>query len=354
VDAREDEEGRSGDTRLGQVLDPEQMRDILRRVRKERKRAVEPEEPEVERTREREARHKKRYTSKMLHQIKTAVTAIEEAQTEGRKHLCLTDADARMMMGGRERQVRECHSFEVAVDSEAGLLVVGQSTQESHDNDRLPQIIAAANAHEPEGVKAVTADSGYFAGDVIGPLIEQGIDTCVPDTNTACDLHRGEPIGTSRSRFMKGARFEYDPSTDSFTCEAGHLLAYRQQRDEWGQHVRVYEARTDCQACGLATRCLSIPKAAHRTLRVSRYAAALEAARNRFAEPAHQQRYRHRGEQVETVFGFLRGALGYNRWLLRGNAHVAAEARLFKIAYQVRKIHAAALTEQRQSTPDTA
>ena len=56
-----------------------------------------------------------------------------------------------MMMGGRDKQVRECHSFEVAVDTEAGLLVVGQSTQASHDNGRLPDIITAAEAHEPEG-----------------------------------------------------------------------------------------------------------------------------------------------------------------------------------------------------------
>ena len=49
---------------------------------------------------------------------------------EGRKHLCLTDPDARMMGGGRERKVRECHSFEVAVDREAGLLVAAQASQE--------------------------------------------------------------------------------------------------------------------------------------------------------------------------------------------------------------------------------
>jgi len=43
-------------------------------------------------------------------------------------------------------------------------------------------------------------------------------------------------------------------------CEAGHRLAcVRQERDKWGQHVRVYEAKTDCQACSLAARCLSMP-----------------------------------------------------------------------------------------------
>jgi hypothetical protein len=65
----------------------------------------------------------------------------------GRKQLCLTDPDARMMAGSRERQVREGHSFEVAVD--AGLLVAAQTTQESHDNARLKALVALAQQHEP-------------------------------------------------------------------------------------------------------------------------------------------------------------------------------------------------------------
>ena len=60
-----------------------------------------------------------------------------------------------------------------------------------------------------------------------------------------------------------------------------------------------------------------------------------------FAQPQRQERYRHRAEQVETVFGFWRGTLGYIRWLLRGASRVACAARLFGLAYPVRKIHQA-------------
>ena len=72
---------------------------------------------------------------------------------------------------------------------------------------------------------------------------------------------------------------------------------------------------------------------------MGRYQAVLEAARQRFDEPAHQERYRHRGEVVETVFGFLRGTLGYPRWLLRGIGRVKQEARLMAVGYQLRKLH---------------
>ena len=41
---------------------------------------------------------------------------------------------------------------------------------------------------------------------------------------------------------------------------------------------------------------------------------------------------------METIFGFLRGTLGYGRWLLRGAKKVAREGQFFTLAYQVRKV----------------
>lgn len=249
-----------------------------------------------------------------------------------------------MMAEGREKQIRECHSFEAAVDE--GLLVAGQSTQENNDNRRLPDIVALAEEHEPGGVLAVTADSGYYSGDIISRLIEGGIDMCVPDSHTACDLHRGVPVGTTRRSFLKrsnlqSAGFAYDEATDRFTCAEGHLLTFRQEREVSGQRVRVYVAEAHCQACCRAQECLLQPNAKHRTLKVGKALANLETDRQRFSEPAHQERYRHRGEQVETVFAVLRYALGYTRWLLRGSERVGHEARLFKLGYQLRKVHRA-------------
>ena len=103
--------------------------------------------------------------------------------------------------------------------------------------------------------------------------------------------------------------------------------------------MTVYRAEQDCRPCPRAAACLTQTNAQHRTLKVGAYQAVLAAARQRFAEPAHQERYRHRGEVVETVFGVVRGTLGYHRWRLRGKERVACEGRLIKVAYQLRKIH---------------
>jgi transposase len=374
VDAQEESEGRPGEVRLGKEVERDQMRDIVRRVRKQLTRqkrrqpappascqaapeqtagpdalagvadppaepaprpgdrsaspsptAAAPEEPTVISTRMRE-------------RVEAAVAAIEGATEEGRKHLCLTDPDARMMYGGRVRQTTECHSFEVAVDREAGLLVAGQTSQEPTDNARLEPLVRAAQTHEPAGVWAVDADSGYFQGDAVGKLISDGVDTCIPDSNTAGDLHRGQPIGTVRALSCGEMRFDYDAQADLFRCSEGNELRRLQERQHAGQWVTVYRAAASCAGCERSGECLRQKGAQRRTLKVGAYEAELAAARQRFEEAEHQERYRRRGDAVETVFGFLRGTLGYAQWFLRGKERVACEGRLFKAAYQFRKV----------------
>jgi transposase len=372
LDAREEGEG-APTTQLGKTVPQEQMRDILRRVRKARREpadqpaagspprkagegaedaaspacallplegvpaaATPPDEPPVG---DAAAAPVQPMTAKMLARVKQALEAIDAATADGRKHLAVTDPEARMMHGGRERNTRECHSYEVAVDE--GLVVAGGTTQENNDNARLVPLVTAAAKHEPTGVTAVTGDSGYYGGDAVAALLAQGLEVCVPDANTACDLHRGQPVGTTRSRSQGSVPFTYDAAENVYHCPEGNVLRPTQRRHEAGQCRTVYVAEASCQGCPQAAACLRDPAAAHRTLRVGDAQEELLAALARFAEPEFQEQYRHRGEAVETVFGFLRGTLGYVRWYLRGAPKVACEGKLFTLAYQFRKVHRA-------------
>jgi transposase len=349
VDEREAAEGRPGSTRLGQPVEPEQMREILRRVRKQltaEKQAVKAVGAEAAAGAAAGAGAAPAAPSpplgpRMRARCETALAAVDEAAADGREHLCLTDPAARMMGGGRERKVRECHSFEVAVDRKAGLLVAAQVSQDASDNARLEPLVAAAQRQEPNGVQAVDGDSGFYSGGAIGRLEAVGIDTCVPDSNTAGDRHRGQPAGTGRDAGRGQIRFTYDPALDLYRCPEGNELIYSQTSEQGGQRVTQYKARRDCRVCPQAGACLSQANARYRTVKRGEYQEVLEAARQRFNEPAHQERYRHRGEVVETVFGFVRGTLGYVRWQLRGKEKVAQEGRLLALAYQFRKVHGA-------------
>jgi hypothetical protein len=187
----------------------------------------------------------------------------------------------------------------------------------------------------------VDGDSGYYAGDAIGRLIEAGIDVCIPDSNTAGDLHRDRPVGTTRARGQEWVELCYDAEADLYRCPEGNELRPSQQRDHGGQLLWVYRAQRVCTGCPRAGKCLHQTDAQRRTVKRGAYHDVLEGDRQRFNDPAHRERYRHRGEGVETVFGFVRGVLGYTRWVLRGAERVACEGKLIKTAYQLRKVHGA-------------
>ncbi|MGV3723159.1 MAG: transposase [Actinomycetota bacterium] len=103
--------------------------------------------------------------------------------------------------------------------------------------------------------------------------------------------------------------------------------------------------------CPQAEACLVRDNAQRRRLQIGAYEEELTAARERFNDPEHRERYRRRGPEVETVFGLLRAILGFTRWVLRGAARVSAEARFFTVAYQLRKIQAARRTQAQQLAP---
>ncbi len=347
-----DEQEPPGQTQVGQPIEHierSQMREILRRVRKQMSEAkhlpaqkqtqAPAEEKEAKETGETGETTHAPLGPRMLPRVKAAVEAIKEAEEEGRKHACLTDPDARMMGEGREKNIRECHSFEVAVDREDGLLVTAGSINVGTDNARLEPLVESAKKQEPQGVVSMDGDSGYYSGDAVARLIEAGIDTCIPDSNTACDLHRGQPIGTTKGKTRGQVQFTYDSESDCYVCPEGNRLQRVQTRKQKGQTAVVYRAERDCCACPLKNLCLTQAKAKRRTLRVGVDHALLEAALQRFSEASHVERYSHRAEVVETIFGFIRGVLGFHRWLLRGSERVSCEASLFKLAYQFRKVH---------------
>ncbi len=64
------------------------------------------------------------------------------------------------------------------------------------------------------------ADSGYYGGDAVGCLLSEGIDLCIPDSNTAGYLRRCQLIGAIRSK--KQSRMPALP--EKYTLWAGFIL----------------------------------------------------------------------------------------------------------------------------------
>ncbi|HEY3330269.1 MAG TPA: IS1182 family transposase [Capsulimonadaceae bacterium] len=330
-DLREDAEGYSGQTQTGMCVGSDQMREVIRSVR----RSLHAREE----TKDEAAAASLQLGPRMLPRLQAAVAALEEASLSERKHLSLTDPDAQMMKEGRTKHIQECHALEVATDN--GLLVCAQSSQSPTDANRLLGLVSGAEEHEPDGIKAVTADTGYYGGDNLVALAKKGIDTCIPDSPTARDMRRGLSIGTTQASISGVSEMTYDADRDCYWCKEGRMLRFVQQRKQNGAEINVYRALASCGDCPIRTACMKSKSGKHRMLKVPVAKAEIQSLLARFGDDEHQQRYHNRGKNVETVFGFIRTVLNVNRWFVRGKEKIEAETALIKMGFQVRKVHRA-------------
>ena len=64
-----------------------------------------------------------------------------------------------------------------------------------------------------------------------------------------------------------------------------------------------------------------------------------EKMRHRLNTPAGKKRYKLRQQTVEPVFGVMKSAMGFRRFLLRGLDKVSTEWTLVCLAYNLRRLH---------------
>ena len=339
TDELEDRQGYAGETTTGKEMDNLQMREILRQVRKQMRKDGGSEQ-EVGADKSARPAQRSHVTGKMRRRISEAIGSIEEAECEGRKQVCLTDPDARMMYSGTEKKLKQCHSLEVAIDRDCGLLVAAGVTQVGADNQRLIPLVEGARSNEPDGIKWVDGDSGFFTAQALSELIEAGVDVCVPDSNAACELHRGLLVGRSARRHR--VIFEYDEQKDLYKCTEGNELPLRWLKE--GGTLKVYRAKRSCRGCSRYSECIvrqdgKPAQASYKQFGVRQSREQLRVAMERFNDPEHRQRYSERGSVVEGVFGFIREVIGFDKWLLRGSVGVKNEGLLMSLAYQLRRLY---------------
>jgi transposase len=335
LDAIDEQNDKLSQTHIDKAVPKDHMREVIRRVHKMRAGEKAGLTPEAEPL---------NLGPGMLKRIEAAAVAIDNAQQAGEKHVSLTDPDAKMMGEGRSKRVRECHSFEVAVDN--GLLVVGQTSQSPTDNCRLVPIVNAAELDESVEIVAVTADSGYYSGSNVCVLENAGIATCIPDSDTAHDLHLGRSIGAGSAMRFGNVPLTYASCKDSFECPESNVLSFHRIGQKDGQSYREYRATQSCETCPLIAECIKATNNHYKSIKVRIDYKQTSAVLERFNSEEHQRQYLDRAHAVETVFAVVRTVLKFTRWSLRGAPKVEAEGALLKTALQIRRIQSARLASK--------
>ena len=189
-----------------------------------------------------------------------------------------TDPDNRIMPAGGATHFEQSYNAQAAVEVESRLIVGQRVCQATNDKE---QLVPTRQSVEPAAgpVKEVLIDSGFVS--------EQAVRTVEQDEH-------GQPTGTA-------------------------VLA-AVQRERHGRTVAQLEKRADPPA-------------------PPDDAPLLEPLAHRTATAAGRARYKLRQQTVEPIFGIIKEAIGFRRFMLRGLEKVSLEWTLVALAYNLRRLH---------------
>ncbi|QRG10163.1 transposase [Xanthobacter autotrophicus] len=220
------------------------------------------------------------------------------------------------------------YNVQAAVDTRHHIVVANAVTNRGHDRSHLLEMATAAQAETGAAEMIALADRGYYEGEQIRACAEAGIIPIVPKPNTSPAQARG---------FWGKARFVHEPQTDAYRCPAGQQLQKRFARVEGGKLISVYFNQKACSAYPSRSLCT-----AGKEKRIRRWEqeAVLDAMERRLQ--AMPEAMAVRRCTVEHVFGTIKGWMGATHFRTRGLKHVATEASLAILAYNMKRAIAVA------------
>ena len=136
--------------------------------------------------------------------------------------------------------------MQTAVDSEHGLIVAQQVTEEANDNrSLLPMAEAAKKAVGNPSTLNVVADAGYSNGEQAQACEAQGIVPHVPANRNVNNQGDGS--------LFDRTEFHYDENTDTFRCPAQQIL--RRKQTPRAKIALVYVAQPKSAGLSVKSRC---------------------------------------------------------------------------------------------------
>jgi transposase len=253
----------------------------------------------------------------------------EKLKASGEPQISTTDNDARALLV-QGQVVEISFNIQAAVDAKHNLVV---ATHTINKNDRSALSAIAIEAKENLGIETYTAlvDKGYHNGKQIEACKLANITTIVANPEQG----NGNQNGTTKDYLV--AKFQYDKTTDTYTCPQGETLTttgswYKKTMDRDSYEFKRY-GTPKCRECPVKALCTS--RAEGRKLDRSQYADAVEENNKRYH--ANAQLYRKRQEINEHIFGTIKRQWGYNHTNLTGLEKVNGEHSLIMLVYNIKR-----------------
>jgi transposase len=243
------------------------------------------------------------------------------------KQISTTDTDSRSILITKSI-VEVAYNVQNAVDNKHNLIV---HTQATNTNDGKALHKAATQAKQNLQLKQadslmVLADKGYHTGAELQQCQQENMITHV--------AYKEQPGVKHIANEFLAESFDYNKSTDSYTCPAGAILTslgtWHTKKGEAGEtSYRFKTYRTDtCKTCPLKTQCTKLPK---RIIQRSEFQDAVDINDNNIKQ--NPQYYKRRQAICEHPFGSIKRHWGYTHTLLKGLQKVNGEMNLIMFCY---------------------
>lgn len=216
-------------------------------------------------------------------------------------HMSTTDPDARVAKKSNKPRML-CYSSMMSVDT-ANHIITHMSAEKAHKKDSRYLIKTVKKTAERLikvgcAMDTVLADAGFSSGENYSELETMNIEGFIP-------VHGGYK--------PKREGFDYDATTDSYTCSQGQKLEFVHIGKAGGYYKKRYYSRKKlCDSCPKRVGCVG--KRGFKKIEHTIYRSEYDAMLNRLKSERGQQSYALRMHTVEPVFGTLQQHYGL-RWI---------------------------------------
>ncbi len=273
-----------------------------------------------------------------LKQIKQAKVALEEREQalnpgkpiDDKKQISFADKEARIM--GKKGHYDYQYNAQISVDEDTQIIVGQHLSQNANDKQEIEPALVAMKEAAGKLPDRLSADNGYMSGGNLQALEDSPIDAYLA-TDKGEKKHK-TLLDDSERKLVK-ADFDYDETTDIFTCPGQQKLVVVKQGKNGS---KTYQGDVEvCNDCPYKSRCCQSAKGEARTLNTDDKEPLRQHMNNKMEEEESKAIYKKRKVIVEPVFGQIKNA-GFRGFSVRGKEKVAGEFSLVCATHNIKKI----------------
>ncbi len=249
----------------------------------------------------------------------------QDARNHPRRVNRVDPESARMMSA---RGSHPSFLVQTVVDDKNGLITSVDAVSDGNDFHQMPEQITQAEENLGQECEAACADAGYYDMLELARLETEKRSVIVPSPK---QITGKEPKPFAKEHFV------YDPEKDCFICPMGNRLRFLRfcKKENSMREYRIERVGLcrECEHYGVCTSAKkgrSVLRHIHEDLK--------ERIAQRYQEPENRKIYSRRKERAEHPFGYMKKAMGFRQFFLRGRAGARVEASLLAMGYNLKRM----------------